>query len=157
MLLDWGMGEDEVPDPAKIPGRGVADWPVRHQSDAELPPTGPKTVLQGELRGHSGLFLGKFGLRPRKRPSDVCNSVGRALVNNAGIASGPQVGVNSDRMPPVKTLSRCTMENLAIHVRSDVEVRLKPSFFQPKLNVAELMAVFENSLLADEYSSIPAT
>lgn len=87
----------------------------------------------------------------------MCNSATRALANNMGIASGPQVWVNVDRTPQGEDITQ--MYPWKIHqVTSDpMGSSAAPiGFFQPNSNAQELMAVYEKfSILADEYSGIP--
>ena len=88
---------------------------------------------------------------------DMCNGAGRALANNLGIASGPQVVVNVDRLPVGEDITE--LFPWKIHqTTSDPMGSTAPAvtFFQPSSNAQELMMVYgEFSALADEYSGIP--
>jgi hypothetical protein len=158
MLIDWGMGEDEVPDPAK--SYPVEVWvigPYVIKALLNYHPLGQKPYYKASYEDIPGLFWGNSVCDLVRDCQDVCNSVGRALVNNAGIASGPQVGMNSDRLPPGEDIEQMYPWKIWQFTSDPMGSTAEPIiFFQPKLNVAELMAVFEKfAILADEYSSIP--
>ena len=158
MLLDWGMTEEEVPDPVK--NYPVEVWligPYVIKALLNYHPLGLKPYFKASYEDIPGLFWGNSVCDLVRDCQDVCNSVGRALVNNAGIASGPQVGVNSDRMPPGEDIEEMYPWKIWQFTSDPMGSTAEAiTFFQPNLNVAELMAVFEKfAVLADEYSSIP--
>ena len=158
MLLDWGMGDDEVPDPAK--NYPVEVWvigPYVIKALLNYHPLGQKPYYKASYEDIPGCFWGNSVCDLVRDCQDVCNSVGRALVNNAGIASGPQVGINSDRLPPGEDIEQMYPWKIWQFTSDPMGSTAEAiTFFQPNLNVAELMAVFEKfAILADEYSSIP--
>lgn len=91
-------------------------------------------------------------------PQDVCNASARALVNNVGMGSGPQVEINVDRL----------------HGKEKSDMRLIPwkrwlttnkyqqqgqaiMFWQPQMHAAEILQVYQTfSKIADEHSSVPS-
>ncbi len=89
---------------------------------------------------------------------DAANATLRALINNASIASGPQVVVNDDRLAPEEN-----GEDLypwkRWHVRNDPvsNNNQEPiSFFMPTSNAQQLMQVFQQfANIADDVSAIP--
>jgi hypothetical protein len=88
---------------------------------------------------------------------DMCNSAARALANNMGIGSGPQVTVNVDRIPAGEQITEMYPWKIW-QTQSDPMGSSAPAvdFFQPGTNANELMGVFQKfSELADEYSGIP--
>jgi hypothetical protein len=158
MLLDWGMSEEEVPDPAK--NYPVEVWligPYVIKALLNYHPLGQKPYFKASYEDVPGLFWGNSVCDLVRDCQDMCNSVGRAIANNAGIASGPQVGVNSDRMPPGEDIEQMYPWKIWQFTSDPMGSTADAiTFFQPNLNVAELMAVFEKfAILADEYSSIP--
>lgn len=88
---------------------------------------------------------------------NMCNAAARALANNLGISSGPQVAVNIDRMAPGEEISEMHPWKIWQFSSDPMGSGSPPiSFFQPSSNVAELMGIYEKfSLMADEYSGIP--
>jgi hypothetical protein len=86
------------------------------------------------------------------------NAASRALVNNMGIASGPQVVVNVDRLPPGENITQVrpwkiwqvTNDPIGQNAGSPI------AFTQPSSNVQELMGIIRAFMdLADEWSGIP--
>ena len=158
MLLDWGMSEEEVPDPAK--NYPVEVWLVGTYVIKALlnyHPLGQKPYFKASYEDVPGLFWGNSVCDLVRDCQDMCNSVGRAIANNAGIASGPQVGVNSDRLPPGEDIEQMYPWKIWQFTSDPMGSTAEAiTFFQPNMQVAELMAVFEKfAILADEYSSIP--
>ena len=158
MLLDWGLKEEEVPDPIK--NYPVEVWLVGTyviKAMLNYHPLANKPYYKASYEDIPGSFWGNSVCDLIRDCQDVCNSVGRALVNNAGIASGPQVGINSDRLPPGEDIEQMYPWKIWQFTSDPMGSTAEAiTFFQPNLNVAELMAVFEKfSVLADEYSSIP--
>ncbi len=87
----------------------------------------------------------------------MCNAAARALANNLGISSGPQVAINIDRLPTGEEITEMYPWKLWQFVNDPMGSNSAPiSFFQPTSNANELMGVYEKfSLMADEYSGIP--
>lgn len=88
----------------------------------------------------------------------VCNASARAIVNNMAVASGPQVEVNVDRLPPGEKVTEVFPWKIW-QMRNDPLGTTAPAvrFDQPDDNTAQLMQVFEKfSRQADEQSGIPA-
>ena len=88
---------------------------------------------------------------------DMCNASARALANNMGLASGPQVGVNTDRLAPGEDVSEMYPWKIWQFNSDPMGSNAAPiTFFQPSSNASELMGVYDKfSLMADEYSGIP--
>ena len=87
----------------------------------------------------------------------MCNAAARALANNMGISSGPQVGVNISRLPAGEDITQMYPWKIWQFKQSDFADSTPPmSFFQPNSNAQELMAVFDQFMdSADEVSGIP--
>ncbi len=156
MLREWGMSEDEVTDEAKeyeVELWLIGNYVIKAVLNPE--PLGRRPYYADGFSRIPGAFWHNSLFDVLRDCQDMCNSAARALANNLGIASGPQVVVNSDRvgdeiteMFPWKIwqASSDPMGSSAAPV----------SFFQPSSNANELMGVFERfSAMADEYSGIP--
>jgi hypothetical protein len=104
-----------------------------------------------------GAFWGNSVADLIRDSQTVVNAAARAIVNNMGIASGPQVVINVNRLAAGTDITQ--MEPWQIwQVINDPLGGNAPAieFHQPDSRVAELMQVFEQwSTLADEYSGIP--
>lgn len=158
MLRDWGLTDEEVPDIAKqYPCEAWLIGPYVIKASLNYHPMGQKPYYKASYEGIPGTFWGNSTYDLIKDCQDMCNSATRALANNMGIASGPQVWINVDRTPQGEDITQ--MYPWKIHqVTSDpMGSSAAPiGFFQPNSNAQELMAVYEKfSILADEYSGIP--
>ena len=158
MLRDWGLSDTEVPDIAKqYPCEAWLIGPYVIKASLNYHPMGQKPYYKASYEGIPGTFWGNSTYDLIKDCQDMCNSATRALANNMGIASGPQVYINVDRVPQGEDITQ--MYPWKIHqVTSDpMGSSAAPiGFFQPNSNAQELMAVYEKfSILADEYSGIP--
>lgn len=87
----------------------------------------------------------------------MCNAAARALANNIGISSGPQVGVNIDRVAPGEDISEMYPWKIWQFSQDPMGSTAAPiTFFQPNSNSAELLGVYDKfGLMADEHSGIP--
>lgn len=158
MLKDWGMTDDEVPDTERqyfATAWLIDRWVIKAQLSPN-PRQRPNYYLTsfekipGSVTGN-GLpeILGDV--------QDVANANLRALVNNMGIASGPQVVVDDTRVAPGQD-SDSLYPWKRWHVISDpMNNAAQPvTFFQPETRAQELLGVYkEFNNMADEISAIP--
>jgi hypothetical protein len=158
MLREWGMDEGEVQDEAKE--YEVECWLIgTHVIKAIINPD-PLARRPYYSDGYSripGAFWHNSLFDVIRDCQDMCNSAARALANNLGISSGPQVVVNVDRMPAGENLTEMYPWKIWQMSADPMGSSAKPvDFFQPGSNANELMGVFQRfSELADEYSGIP--
>lgn len=157
-LIDWGMDKAEVPDPTKE--YEVEAWLIgNHVIKAVINPD-PLVRRPYYADGYSripGAFWHNSLFDCIRDCQDMCNSSARALANNLGIASGPQVTVNVDRLPPGEAITELYPWKIW-QTTTDPMGSSAPAvdFFMPGSNSNELMSVFQKfSELADEYSGIP--
>ena len=158
MLLDWGLEEDEVPDPAKQYPCEV--WLIGSyviKASLNYHPLGKKPYFKASYEEVPGTFWGNSAYDLIRDCQDMCNSAARALANNMGIASGPQVVVNVDRLPNGEDITNIFPWKIHQVTSDPMGSTAKPvDFFQPSSNAQELMLIYEKfSVLADEYSGIP--
>lgn len=159
MLREWGMSEEEVPDPAREYDANV--WVVGNytiKAVLNYDPLGEKPYAKTSFIKQPGAFWGKGIPEIIEDLQSICNAAARALVNNMAIASGPQVEVALDRIPPNEDLTQIfpwkiwqtTVDPLG---SGSPAVR----FFQPDSRANELMGIYDRfSRLADDHSGIPA-
>jgi hypothetical protein len=158
MLLEWGMDETEVTDKAKSYCCEV--WLINN--------TVIKAVLNYDPLGRKPYFVTSYEKIPGRvdgngvadlamDAQNMCNAAARALANNMGLASGPQVGLNISRLPAGEDVTQMYPWKIWQFQQSDYNDGSPPiSFFQPSSNAQELMAVFDRFLsLADETTGIP--
>lgn len=158
VLREWGMSEQEVPDESKVYSVEawlVGNWVIKAAINTD--PLARRPYYGDSFERIPGAFWGTSLYDTVRDCEDMCNATARALANNVGIASGPQVWVNNDRLPNGQDIT--TMFPWKIwQTLSDPMGGTQPpmGFFQPTSNAAELMGVFEKfSALADEVSGIP--
>ena len=157
-LLDWGMSEEEIPDPHLSYPCEV--WLIGG--------TVIKAVLNYDPLGRKPYYVTSYEVLPGsiagKGVTDLCrdsqkmvNAAGRALANNMGISSGPQIGVNISRLPPGEDITQMHPWKIWQFQQADFADATPPiTFFQPQSNSAELMQVFERfASRADEDTMIP--
>jgi hypothetical protein len=159
MLLDWGMDAAQVPDPDKeyqIEAWLVGEYVIKAVLNAD--PLARRPLYAAWFQRVPGSVWGNSVYDLLRDCQDMCNAAARALAANLGIASGPQVEVNIDRLPPGEEISQMFPWKLWQTTSDLMGGGGNPAvrFFQPTSNAAELMTVFERfSQLADEYTGIP--
>ncbi|HDZ37540.1 MAG TPA: hemophilus-specific protein [Marinobacter sp.] len=159
LLSQWGMSDDKVPD--KTEEYFVTAWLIdRYVIKVQINPAtnqrAPYYITAFEQI--PGALIG-YGLPDLLEDvQTICNAAARSLVNNAGIASGPQVIINDAVLQPGETDDLYPWKRW--HVNYDpalVTSGTKPiEFFQPEMNVVELMGIYTSwSSMGDEISAIP--
>jgi len=157
-LLDWGMSENDVPDP--LAEYRIAAWLIdRFVIKVQINPN-PRQRHPYYMTSYEqvpGAMIGEGLPDILDDVQQVVNATLRSLVNNLSISSGPQVVINDAVIPPAETDDMYPWKRW--HVRFDPMITgtSKPiDFFQPNSNADVLMAVFEKFYaLADDVSSIP--
>lgn len=159
MLREWGLTAEEVPDEAKEYDANV--WIVGNyiiKAVLNYDPLGNKPYSKTSFIKIPGSFWGKCIPEMIEDIQSVCNASARALVNNLGVASGPQVEVNLDRIPSNEDITDMHPWKIWQTVNDPMGSSAKAvNFFQPESNANELMSIYDRfSQLADEHSGIPA-
>lgn len=159
MLVEWGLTEDEVPDEAREYDANV--WMVGNyviKAVLNYDPLGEKPYAKTSFIKCPGAFWGKGIPEIIEDLQGICNAAARALVNNMGISSGPQVEVNLERIPPNEDITQMHPWKIW-QVTNDPLGSSAPAvrFNQPADNANTLMSVYERfSKLADDHSGIPS-
>lgn len=158
LLKEWGVPPEEVDDEAKvynIEAWLVGDWVIKAVINAD--PLHRRPYYAYSFKQQPGAFWGLSLFDTMSDCQDMCNAAARAMSNNLGIASGPQVWVNVDRLPQGEDITSIFPWKITQTINDPMGSSAAPmGFFQPASNAAELMGVFEKfSALADEYTGIP--
>ena len=159
MLREWGMSEEEVDDPDREYDANI--WAVGNyiiKAVLNYDPLGEKPYAKTSFIKQPGSFWGKGIPEIIEDIQNVCNAAARALVNNMAIASGPQVEVNLERIPPNEDITQLHPWKIW-QVLNDPLGSSAPAvrFNQPNDNANTLMGVYDRfSRLADDHSGIPA-
>ena len=159
LLLEWGMTEDQVPDPREeyfITAWLIDRYVIKAQINPATNQRAPYFITSFEQV--PGALIGYGVPDLLEDVQTICNASARALVNNASIASGPQVIINDAVMQPGETDDLYPWKRW--HVNYDPVLVTSGTkaieFFQPKMNAPELMGIYEKwSAMGDEISAIP--
>ena len=159
MLREWGMSEDDVQDRAKEYNTCV--WLVGNyviKAMLNYDPLGNNPYHETSMFKVPGGLWGKSIPELLADVQATCNAAARSLVNNMGIASGPQVEINVSRVAPGEDITQIFPWKITQTTDDKTGGSSQAvHFFQPDSNASELMAVFEKfSRLADEYSGVPS-
>jgi len=159
MLIEWGLTVEDVPDSAREYDANV--WTVGNyviKAVLNYDPLGEKPYAKTSFIKCPGAFWGKGIPEIIEDLQSVCNAAARALVNNMGISSGPQVELNVERLAPNEDITNLTPWRIWQTI-NDPTGSSAPAmrFTQPDSRATELVAVYEKfSRLADDHSGIPA-
>jgi len=160
MLKEWGLeDESEEIDEAREYDANV--WIVGNyviKAVLNYDPLGEKPYAKTSFIKHPGAFWGKGIPEIIEDLQGVCNAAARALVNNMGISSGPQVEVNLERIPPNEDITQMHPWKIW-QVTNDPLGSSSPAvrFTQPDDNANTLMGVYDRfAKLADDHSGIPS-
>lgn len=121
-------------------------------------PMGDRNYFVTSFRRSPGQFWGKGVPELIADDCDMCNAASRNLVNNMGISSGPQIGIDKSVIPAGETLSTLTPMKIWQFDMSKIANGTRPPmwFFQPKLIIEPLIKVYEFfSDRADNTTGIP--
>lgn len=157
-LQEWGVDEIEVDDPLAeyhIEAWLIGRWVIKATVNPD--PLHRKPYYKTSWENVPGCFWGKSIPDLCRDTQAVCNAAARALVDNMGISSGPQVVLDTTRLPVGETVTEMYPWKIwQTHDMNGLAGNPPVSFFQPGSNAAELMGIFEKfSQLADEYTGIP--
>ena len=158
MLIDWGMDEKEIPDPTKE--YHVETWLIGSyviKAVLNYDPLCRKPYYKASYEDVPGSWWGNSVADLVRDSQIVVNASARAIVNNMGIASGPQVTVNVERLAPGEDVTQLSPWRIWQVTNDATGAGQAPvNFYQPDSRIAELMGVFEKfQSLADEYSGLP--
>ena len=157
-LLDWGMEPEQIPEPTKeyqcevwLIGR----WVIKATLNPD--PLGRRPYYKASYEDIPGAFWGTSVADLVRDMQSMCNSAARALANNMGISSGPQVWVDVSRLPDGEDITEVFPWKIWQGTSDVGGGGGKPiEFFQPESFVGPLMQVYQQfSTLADEYSGVP--
>lgn len=159
LLRQWGKTEQEVPDEhveyfvtAWLIDRFVIKVQINPVTNQRAP------YYLTSFEQIPGSMLG-YGLPDLLEDvQQICNAAARSLVNNASIASGPQVVINDEVLSPAENDDLYPWKRWHVSFDPDnASASQKPiDFFQPTMNAQELMGIYKEwSVMGDEISAIP--
>jgi len=154
MLEEWGLAVD------KDRVYQVTAWQVgSHVIMAQLnpDPLGKRPYSKSCWENIPGSFAGKALCETMSDIQELCNNSARSLANNMSIASGPQVEVTIDRLPPGTNITKMHPWKMW-QTTSDRTGGGQPAirFFQPDMNADALLGVLQYfTRIADEVTGVP--
>lgn len=160
-LIEWGIDRREVEDPMRDYNCEI--WLIGSyviKATLNYHPLGEKPYYKTSYEEIPGSFWGNSPPDLIRDAQTVVNAAMRGLVNNMGIASGPQVVVNIDRLAQGETITNLVPWKIW-QVTNDTagggSYQQPPiTFDQPDSRVAELSGIIKFFMdLADEWSGIP--
>lgn len=157
-LLDWGIDPEEVQDSDAAYEACVwliGNWVIKAQLNYD--PLGMRNYYKTSYEELPGEFWGMGLPDILDDVQGVANAAVRALVNNMGMASGPQVSVNIDRLAAGEEVTNLTPWRIWQTTESQFGSSAPPiEFFQPNSNVQELLGILEKFYqFADDFSLVP--
>ena len=164
MLKEWGLTELELgTDFDPLTDYDIEAWLVgSHVIKLQMnpDPLSRKPYYKTSWENIPGSFWGNSIPDLCRDAQRVCNAAARAMVNNMGIASGPQVAVDVSRLPQGTSITEMYPWKIWMTTESRVGTSSAAnpgiSFFQPGSNAQELMQVYNQfAALADEHTGIP--
>lgn len=161
MLLEWGVDASMVPDPLaeyEIDAILIGNYVIRAEINDD--PLGRRPYHAASYQMKPGAVWGKAMPELMRDHQQQCNASARALSNNMGISSGPQVIAYLNRLADGEKVTELYPWKIHQARMPDItdggSSRPAIEFFQPDSHTQELMAVYEfYSREADETTGIP--
>lgn len=158
-LLEWGMPKEKIDDPYKE--YAIEAWLINNvviRAVINDNPLGRRPYYKVGFERIPGSFWDRSLGEIIEDIQDICNATARALVNNLGLSSGPQVAVNVSRMPDDEDVTEMYPWKVWQFGNHEAGISEPPiHFFQPNPMSDMLIRVFDYfSKLADQYTGLPA-
>lgn len=155
MLKEWGMADVEDYREYEVNVWMVGSYVIKCVKNPD--PLDRRPYSKASWESIPGAFWGLALPEMMTDIQTVCNAAARALANNMGIASGPQVEVSVDRLPDGEDLTKIYPWKIW-QTTSDRTGGGQPAvrFYQPNMNADALLAVYQYfQRIADEVTGVP--
>ncbi len=159
LLIEWGVDKKKIPNPADpVPAICilVGRWVIMARINED--PFGEKPYYSASFDSSNDSVWGEAPPEIMEDCQRSCNAFARAIINNAAIASGPQVEVNRDRLDPGENPQRLYPWKLWF-TKSDMlgKNREAIKFFQPNMMTSALLDGYKHFFTqAGEQLGVPA-
>ena len=158
-LIDFGLDAEEVPDAAKMYDACVwlvGSWVIK--ATLNYDPLGDKPYRMTSAVKRPGALWGVSYPELIEDVQSMCNAAARALANNMGLASGPQVEVSVDRLAEGEKVTQLYPWKIWQTVSDPLgSGQAAVRFNQPDDRSGALLGVYgQFARMADEQSGIPA-
>jgi hypothetical protein len=159
LLIEWGVKADKIPNPADpVPAIVVlvGRWVIMARINED--PFGEKPYYSASFDSSNDSVWGEAPPEIMEDCQRSCNAFARSLINNAAIASGPQVEVQRDRLDPGENPQRLYPWKLWF-TKSDMLGRNREAihFYQPNMMTDTLLNGYKHFFTqAGEQLGVPA-
>jgi hypothetical protein len=157
-LIEYGMTKEEIPNVEM--DYDVCVWKIgNHIIKAMIneDKMGKKPFYKVSYEDDQDTFWGKCVQELIVDTQAICNAIVRAIVNNVGVASGPQIELNVDRLEPGASRKIWPLRVWPVSEASMMSSAPAMKVNNITLNADKLMALYNHfSRIADEESGIPA-
>lgn len=159
LLIEWGVDKKKIANPAEpVPAVVVlvGRWVIMARINED--PFGEKPYYSASFDSSNDSIWGEAPPEIMEDAQRACNAFARAIINNAAIASGPQVEVQRDRLDPGENPQRIYPWKMWF-TRSDTlgNNREAIRFYQPNPMTDVLMKAYEYFFAqAGEQLGVPA-
>ncbi|MGB5049830.1 MAG: hypothetical protein WBO46_12890, partial [Caldilineaceae bacterium] len=145
LLIEWGMDKASIPDELKDYNCEVwliGQWVIKAMLNPD--PMGRKPYYKASYEEVPGTFWGNSVTDLCRDVQSQCNTAARAMANNMGIASGPQVSINVDRLPSGEDITQMYPWKITQVISDPYGSSADPvKFFQPQSVAGELMQIYQ--------------
>ena len=157
-LLEWGMDDAMVPDPDadyEVTALKIGRFIVRCVLNED--PMRRRPYMKASYDAIKGQFWGRGLPRLIRDLQGMCNACARSLANNMGIASGPLVEVEVDRLAEGEDVTQLYPWRIYQTKSSKTTPAPAVRFNTPTQIIEPLLKVYGYfAQLADNYSGIPS-
>lgn len=156
-LIDWGMSPKDINEDEDYEVNSWMIGSVVIKTILNPDPLGKRPYDIAQWNEVPGAFWGGALPELMRDVQIMCNASARALANNMGIASGPQVEVTIDRLPDGEDVTSMYPWKIW-QVTTDRTGGGQPAikFYQPNMNAEVLMNVYAAfAKQSDEVTGIP--
>ena len=158
-LIDFGVDKEEVPDTAQMYDACVwlvGRWVIK--ATLNYDPLGDKPYRMTSAVKRPGALWGVSYPELIEDVQAMCNAAARALANNMGLASGPQVEISVDRLAEGEKVTKVYPWKIWQTVSDPLgSGQAAVRFNQPDDRSGPLLQVYgQFARMADEQSGIPA-
>ena len=157
LLREWGLSIPEYEDSAELDIEAVVVGDEVIKVSINDDPLSRRPYYAASYQNTPGSVWGRALPNLMRDIARMCNATARALANNMGISSGPQIEVYTDRLAdngPIEAIRPLKIWQLTSDPTGAGGRAI--SFFQPTSNAAELLAVYKDyEARADDATGIP--
>jgi len=157
-LLDYGLEPSLVPDP--LLDYDICAWVIENyviKCMLNYDPMGKKPFFKVSFVEEQDTFWGSCVPELIEDIQGACNAVVRSILNNTGVASGPQVEINKDRVPPGVSTVLWPLRVWETTESQMMSTAPALKVYNIPLNADKLIPVYNHfSKLADDHCGIPS-